>query len=193
MDWSSFLGAFAGGVVGVLIILGGFIAWDELRRKSSQPEPSPKPLSLDDILESHLEQFIVQNFDALFPGWRIHTLNLNTTNSNSKRNQRGIRYRTDAGEIDILCLDQEDHFVVVELKRNKAPDTVVAQTDRYIGWVEQSLAQPGQQVRGLIVAKSLDKHLAYILSQRQNVNLWAYTWQMQFDKNIVQTALEEPS
>ena len=54
-----------------------------------------------------------------------------TSNSNPNHKRTGIRYRTDAGEIDILCLDVKNNFVVIELKRNKAPDRVVAQVDRY--------------------------------------------------------------
>jgi RecB family endonuclease NucS len=191
MEWSSFFGALAGGVVGVLIILGGFLAWDEFnRRKEAKIEPQ-KIISLDDILESHLEQHIVQHFDTLFPGWRIYALNINADSSTANVKPIGIRYRTEAGEIDILCVDSEDNFVVVELKRNKAPDKVVAQTDRYMTWVEKTLAQANQQVRGLIIAKSFDKHLAYILAKRSNINLWTYNWQLEFDKNVVQKTLKK--
>jgi hypothetical protein len=189
MEWSSFVGALVGSVIGIFTLLGGLLIWDELnRRKSSQSGP-PKPPSLDDILESQLEQHIVRHFDTLFPGWRIYALNVNADSSDSDGRPIGIRYRTEAGEIDILCIDSEDNFVVVELKRDKAPDKVVAQTDRYIAWVEKTLAQPHQQVQGLIIAKSLDKHLAYILAKRNNIRFWAYNWQLDFDKNIVQEAL----
>lgn len=188
MDWSSFVGALVGSVIGILALLGTFLVWEELdRRKSSRPGPA-KPPSLDDILESQLEQHIVRHFDTLFPGWKIYALNVNADSSDSEGRPIGIRYRTEAGEIDILCVDSEDNFVVVELKRNRAPDKVVAQTDRYIAWVEKTLAQPNQQVRGLIIAKSLDKHLAYTLTKRHNLNFWAYNWQLEFDKEVVQAA-----
>ncbi len=91
-----------------------------------------KPFSLDDILESHLEQHIVQNFDTLFPGWSIYVLSVNTENSNSGARRTGVRYRTEAMKIDILCIDEKDNFVVIGLKRNKVPDKALAQTDRYI-------------------------------------------------------------
>ncbi|MBE7550976.1 MAG: DUF1016 family protein [Anaerolineales bacterium] len=107
------------------------------------------------------------------------------SNSNSNHKPVGIRYRTEAGEVDILCLDTRNNFVVIELKRNKAPDRVVAQVDRYIAWVEKNLAQPGQRVRGLIIAKSFDKRLKFTLIQRRNIDFWIYDYQLRFDKKAI--------
>jgi len=187
MDWISFIGAFVGGVLGIFAVGISLEFWDQLKLRKQKQTESDKTsvLTPDDILESHLEQYIVQNFATLFPGWTIF--------SDSEGKQSGVRYRTEAGEIDILSTDSGDGLVVIELKRNKAPDTVVAQTDRYIAYVERKLARPNQQVRGLIIAKTLDKHLAYILSQRQKIDLWAYGWSLQFDKDIVRRKFTESS
>lgn len=194
MDWSSFFGAITGGTIGVIIILGMVFAWDEYnRRKETKIEPRKTIRSLEDILESHLEQHIVQHFDTLFPGWRIHTLNIDIDSSAANARPMAIRYRTGAGEIDILCVDSEENFVVIELKRSKAPDIVVAQTDRYIAWVKKTLAEPNQQVKGLIIAKSVDKHLAYTLTQRNNISLWTFDWRVEFDKSPIQKSLQKDS
>lgn len=183
MEWSSFVGATAGSAIGMLVVLGGVLIVEEIgHRKSSRSGPS-KPASLDNILESQLEEHIVRHFETLFPGWRIYALNVNADGSAYEGRPKGIRYRTDAGEIDILCLDAEDNLVVVELKRDKAPDKVVAQTDRYIAWVEKTLAQPNQKVWGLIIARSLNTHLMYTLSKRTNIKFWAYKWLLEFDKS----------
>ncbi len=57
--------------------------------------------------------------------------------------------------------------------------------------IQENLAQPNQRVRGLIIAKSLDKRLTYILFQRQNMTFWAYSWYLQFDASAIQTKLME--
>ena len=191
MEWSTFFGALAGGAVGVLVTLGGFIVWDEFSRRTQTKLEAPKPPSLDYTLESYLEQYIIQKFDSLFPGWSIYAVNIDASASETGARPLGVRYRTEAGEIDILCIDSEGNFVVVELKRNKAPDTVVAQTDRYIAWVEKTLAQPNKQVRGLIIAKSFDKHLAYTLANRNNLNFWTYNWKLEFDKGAIKRVLQK--
>lgn len=62
---------------------------------------------------------------------------------------------------------------------------MVAQVDRYIAWVEKNLAQPGQRVRGLIIAKSFDKRLKFTLIQRRNIDFWIYDYQLRFDKKAI--------
>jgi restriction system protein len=61
---------------------------------------------------------------------------------------------------DFLCVDENTgDFVVVELKRGKNSDTVVGQLARYMMWVTENLAKPGQKVRGIISAKEADEGL----------------------------------
>jgi hypothetical protein len=175
MDWSSFFGAFIGLIFAILASLGAFAIWDYFdRRKAVTVLPLRKP-ALDDILEKHLEEFIVEHFNELFPGWRIYG------DVGDETRPKGIRYRVrGAGEIDMLCLDDNNDFVVIELKRNRAPDKVVSQVDRYIGWVEQNIAETRQDIRGIIIARKPSKHLEYSLSRRSEIDLWAYDWKLVF-------------
>lgn len=68
--------------------------------------------------------------------------------------------------------------MVIELKRDK----VVAQTDRYMEWVKQNLAQADQRVRGIIIARSIDQHLQYILPRRPDINALQYDWELKLSK-----------
>lgn len=183
MDWSAFSGAAVGALVATLVIIGGIwalVAVDERRRNKQVKHPT-----VNNILESQIEEHILANFATLFSGWTIYT------EDDAKGNTRlaGAYYHTDAGQIDILCLNQTGNFVVIELKRNKAPDKVIAQVDRYIAWVEKNLAKPNQQVRGLVIANTLDKRLAYSLSRRPKIDFWAYNWVIVFDKNAIEHVL----
>lgn len=175
MDWIVAGSAFAGSFLGLLVIALGLVVWDYFDRKKSAGVPSPKTpraRSLhDDILERHLEELVVNNFDHLFPGWAIYS---DDTSSHGNAKLSGIRYRTPAGEIDLLCTDEDDNFVVVELKRNRAPDQVVSQLDRYLAWVERNIAAPGQKVRGIIIAKRHSDHVVYSASRKTDIELWTY-------------------
>jgi RecB family endonuclease NucS len=95
-------------------------------------------------------------------------------NSTSGAKQSGIRYRTSAGEIDLLCTDEDNDLVIIELKRNRAPDKVVSQLDRYIAWVVQNIAKPGQNVRGIIIARKHSEHVVYSASRHADIELWTY-------------------
>jgi hypothetical protein len=91
-----------------------------------------------------------------------------------------------------LCTDQDENFVVIELKRGKAPDIVVTQLTRYINWVKENLANDGQTVRRLIIAKTFDKRLWYTLTSRDDIDLLIYDWHLtlnRFTPPDVQTEL----
>jgi hypothetical protein len=72
----------------------------------------------------------------------------------------GRQYSTTVGPIDLLCKDKKtDTWVVIELKKGRSADKVYGQCSRYMGWVRKNLAQPGQSVHGVIVAKTIDDKL----------------------------------
>ena len=179
MDWSAFAGGLVGAVIGILVLLGIVLLWDQYDRNKTASQMQIAKPSVNNILENQLEQQIVQDFERLFPGWKIYEKDASTSIiSNDAQRQAGVRYRTEAGEIDILCTDTAENFIVIELKKNKAPDRVVAQIDRYIAWVQENLARPDQSVRGIVIAKSFNNHLSYSLSRRDEIELWVYDWHL---------------
>ncbi len=188
----AFVGAFLGALMGVLAIVSGFIVWDYwAQRRENKEKVNTTPLAVDVVLERQLEEYLVNHFSELFPNWRIFGQLLqdsgDTPNDNQQKQSKsarppGIRYRTEAGEIDLLCYDSKGDLVVIELKRDKAPDRVVAQVDRYLSWVRANLAQPGQRVWGLIIARRFDSRLFYTLQRRRDIRIWTYQWKLRFDK-----------
>lgn len=117
MDWMVAGSAFAGSFLGIVVIVLGVVIWDYFDRKKSaavvQEKTLPRAKDLhDDVLERHLEELVVTNFDQLFPGWAIYS-----TNALSAAGSRptGVRYRTPAGEIDLLCTDEDNN------KENRVP------------------------------------------------------------------------
>jgi len=184
MNWFAFFGAFAGVVFAIATLFGIFFVWDHFDRQKSNSKKDANILSIDDILESHLEEFIVKNFSKIFLGWKIYSSVLDEENSKNDNKLTGVRYRTKAGEIDLLCIDDDNNFVVIELKRNKVSDKVVAQVDRYIAWVEENLTKEDQTVRGIVIAKSYNEHLFYSLSRREDISLLCYDWQLNLNHSI---------
>ena len=124
-----------------------------------------------------MEEHLLRHFADLFSGWSIYSSSEATADRPG-----GVRYRTEAGEIDFLCQDAEGNFMVIELKRGKAPDRVVAQVDRYMEWVDRNLARPDQRVRGLIVAGSADQRLLHTLARRKDVDLYLYDWRLKLER-----------
>ena len=79
-------------------------------------------------------------------------------------------------------MDADGGYIVIELKRGRAPNTVVTQTKGYVAWVKRHLAEPEQSVKGLIVARSFDNRLYYNLVDEPDVEARTYEWQLKLHK-----------
>lgn len=65
----------------------------------------------------------------------------------SKNGVTGRQFNTGVvGIIDLLAIDKQGEFVVIELKAGEAKDKACAQLFRYMGWVAVNLAN-GKNVR----------------------------------------------
>jgi len=119
--------------------------------------------------EKHLEEYIVKNWNRINFGEELRIYI-------DEGGSEGQQYTTDVGIIDILALDKDDNFVVIELKRAESGYKVVGQVLNYMGWVSEKLADgQGKKVRGMIVVGKSDKTLKAALSQvRDKVTLKEY-------------------
>jgi hypothetical protein len=78
------------------------------------------------------------------------------------------------GRIDLLCIDRNRNFVVVETKKGKESDKVVGQIQRYMGWINRNLAKNGESVRGIIIVNEFDEWLDYAVSVNDKIQLKYY-------------------
>ena len=110
-------------------------------------------------LEAHLRDFISKNL---------------TTIGNLTLYENGVEYATDVGNIDILTKNENDEFVVIELKLHRGEDAALGQVQRYMGWVKENLTDNGV-VHGMIIGKFITKKLKYAVSVTQNISLFEYS------------------
>jgi restriction system protein len=119
-------------------------------------------------LEKHLEDFLVENWPQteLSREWDIFTEDGEVV---------GQQYETDTGPIDILAISKDrKRLLVVELKKGRASDAVVGQVLRYIGYVQEELAEDNQTVQGAIIALEDDQRLKRALAAVSNIALYRY-------------------
>lgn len=127
-------------------------------------------------IETHLRDFIAQNIRVIKVNGHSLKLYIDDTGRD------GVEYPTDVGRIDILAIDEEDSFVVFELKLSRGPDRAMGQISRYMGWIKRNLAK-GKKVKGVLVAKSVDEKLKYAVSIIPDINLFEY--ELNFKLNSV--------
>lgn len=137
----------------------------------------PNPIQVQDpdienpvafVLEKHLEDFLVANWDQTELGRRYDIFE-------DDGEIIGQQFATDTGNMDILAISKDrQELLVVELKKGQAADKVVGQVLRYRGYAAQELAEEGQTVKGVIIAQEDDLSLKRALSVTPNVSFYRY-------------------
>lgn len=119
-------------------------------------------------MEKHLEDFLVQN-------WKSTDLGREYDIYQESGELVGQQYETDTGPMDILAISKDrTRLMVVELKKGRASDAVVGQVLRYMGYVQDELAEEGQTVHGTIIALEDDPRLRRALSMVPSVGMYLY-------------------
>jgi restriction system protein len=120
------------------------------------------------VMEKHLEDFLVQN-------WSQTELGKEYDIYEEEGECVGQQYPTDTGPLDILAISKDKNkLLVVELKKGRASDAVVGQTLRYMGYVQEELAEIGQQVIGVIIASEDDQKIRRALMASPTISFYRY-------------------
>lgn len=119
-------------------------------------------------MEKHLEEFLVQN-------WSQTELGKEFVIYAEDGEVVGQQFETDTGPLDILAVSKDKkRLLVIELKKGRASDVVVGQTLRYMGYVQEELAEEGQEVAGAIIAMEDDQRIRRALMVTPNVAFYRY-------------------
>ena len=154
------------------------------RLRLYNPETDPKPIyaadeppdvQVDDEIqegssefayESHLRDYLKSNLHQIEPGLRLYT-------DEEDESITGVEFDAGGRRIDILAIDNDGHFVVIELKVSRGYDRSVGQLLRYRAWVRQNLAD-GEKVRGIVIAKNITEDLKLAASEASDIELFEY-------------------
>ena len=145
----------------------------------------PKIISTDETIEDpsafamekHLEEFLIEN-------WSQTELGISYDIFSEDGEIIGQQYETETGPIDILAISKDKKsLLVVELKKGRASDVVFGQIQRYMGFIKEELLEPGQDVKGIIIALNDDKRIRYALSVTNNIEFYRYKIDFKLIKN----------
>jgi len=164
---------YSTGSIGAISTITGY--QDEIEKLIGR-ESKPLIMSTDGTiedpiafaLEKHLEDFLVAN-------WSKTDLGKSYDIYEEEGEKVGQQYPTDTGQIDILAISKDKKsLLAVELKKGRASDVVVGQVLRYMGYIQEELAEPGQKVRGLIIALEDDQRIKRALAVVPSIEFYRY-------------------
>ena len=85
------------------------------------------------------------------------------------------QYPTGSGPIDILAISKDKkEYLVIELKKGRASDSVVGQVQRYMGYIKEEFLEDDQRVRGAIIALENDLKVKRALSVTNDIHFYEY-------------------
>lgn len=100
------------------------------------------------VLESGLEEAVKVNLSQL--GLRLA----------EDKIQQQCDLGIGVGRTDLICRDEDDNFVVLELKAVQSSDYVIGQILRYMGYIRENWAkQEKVKVSGIVITPSFDEQL----------------------------------
>lgn len=114
--------------------------------------------------EADLRDFLAKHPTTIELGLRIHQEN----------DRRGIEYPVEGGFIDLLAIDRDGRFVVIELKLSRGRNKVLGQLLYYMGWVDEHLGKGKQPCRGIIIAKEITEDLKIAAKRVVGITLLRY-------------------
>jgi restriction system protein len=129
-------------------------------------EPVEDPAAF--AMEKHLEDFLVQN-------WNATELSRDFEIYQDEGEVAGQQFPTDTGPMDIFAVSKDRKtLLVIELKKGRASDVVAGQILRYMGYVKEELAEPDQTVKGLVIALEEDQRLRRALAMVPDIDFFRY-------------------
>jgi endonuclease len=114
--------------------------------------------------ESDLRNYLAKNLSIVEAGLKLYT----------DEEITGVEFNVGGRFIDILAVASGGDLVVIELKVSRGYDRVVGQLMRYMAWIQKNQAEPGQKVRGVIVAREISEDLRLACSLLRDVQLFEY-------------------
>ncbi len=142
-----------------------FAAFQAGRDPSAESEeagPTSPEDSHEFAVEAHLRDFLAKNLEKIESGLRLHT----------DGQTSGVEYSIDSGRVDILAVDRNGKFVVIELKLSQGRNRTLGQILYYMSWVDHHLGNA--PCRGLIIANEITEELKLAVRRAPGVSLAGY-------------------
>lgn len=88
----------------------------------------------------------------------------------------GIEFQIDDGRIDILAVDKNGNYVVIELKLSRGRNKALGQLIYYMSWVDANMSKV--PCRGMIIAQQIPPDLILAVKRVSGVSLFRYKLQV---------------
>ena len=124
-------------------------------------------------LESHLRDALAKDLNLIEQGLTLY--------KDTESDKNGVEFTVGSGRIDILAVDTNGQFVVIELKKFRGRNRALGQILYYMGWIEKNMPN-GNNCRGIIIANEIDEELKIAALCVKNILLCNYSVKFELKK-----------
>ncbi len=142
--------------------------------EGSPVEELEDALSSTFALESHLQHFLVRNLEPVEKGLKPY-----------RSEKESLEYRIDDGKgrIDILAVDSNGNYVVIELKLGTGRNKAIGQLLYYMGWIDANLSpKEGKNCRGILIASEISDDLKLAVRRTLGISIYRYSLSFSLEK-----------
>ena len=93
---------------------------------------------------------------------------------NKEQDRYGRQYVIPDGRIDILAVDDDNNFYVIELKKDSGYDDPYDQLVEYMDWIKKNKATGKQKVYGIICLNNPKSDLIEKVKSNSMISLFQY-------------------
>ena len=126
---------------------------------------TPEQFSSERILEDEIEARL--NAGTLIFGVHLHIYD-------KKGDRYGRQYVIPVGRIDILAVDDDNNYYVIELKKDSGYDDPYGQIIEYMDWIKRNKATSKQKVYGIICLNNPKSDLIEKVKTNSMISLFQY-------------------
>ncbi|HTQ40643.1 MAG TPA: endonuclease NucS domain-containing protein [Pirellulales bacterium] len=149
-----------------------YVAYLSGNASSNSEKQEEEQDALEFALEAHLRDFLAKNLDRVEAGLQLYV----------NGDESGREFNVDDGRIDLLAVDRDKKYVVIELKLSRGRNKTLGQLLYYMGWVDKHLGNG--PCRGAIIANEITDDLRVAVSRVPGVFLARYKMSFSVDRVI---------
>jgi hypothetical protein len=114
--------------------------------------------------KNEVQDILVKDLEVIEAGLKLYKSDDNN----------GIKYPAEGKYIDILAIDKEGDYVIIDIDYGKGNENKIGEVLRNKNWIERNIAKVGQKVRGIIISNEITEDLIMACINLPEIELCEY-------------------